>query len=152
MSLRHRYKSPANGVLLEIQHTVDELLFGHDLAFVEAAHPHVQPAFQAEGKASLNELHGFFERNIRSGRDQSVEMVRHDDQRVQLEPPLTAIVEDGSKQQLRGSRDLEKTATLRRHSGDEIRPRFLWRSPRWSSRNERPAAKAALAASLNSGA
>ena len=133
MGSRRRYKSPANGVLLDIQHTVLELLFGHDLALVEAAHPHIHLAFQAEGEASLDELHGFLKRNVRSRRDQSVEMVRHDHKRVQKEFPLAVIVEDGSLKQFRRGRDLKKAAAFRRNSGHEIRPSFLWRKPHFGS-------------------
>ena len=56
---------------------MNELFLRHDLRLVKAAHPHIRLSLQPEGKASLDELHGFFERNIWSGRDQSVEMVRH---------------------------------------------------------------------------
>jgi hypothetical protein len=60
MGLRCRYKSSANGVLLDIPNTAKKLLFAHDLALVEAAHPYVLLGLEAEGKASLDELHGFF--------------------------------------------------------------------------------------------
>jgi len=79
-------------------------------------------------------------------------MVRHDDESVQEEFLLTAIVEDGSLKQFRRGRDLKKAATLRGHGCDEIRPGFLWRKPHLSSINERPVAKANFIASLNSGA
>src|ERR1035437_3110421 len=67
MCLRRRSKSPANGVLLDIPNTVLEFLLVHDLALVETACPHIQLALQAKGEASLDELHGLLERNIRSG-------------------------------------------------------------------------------------
>jgi hypothetical protein len=41
---------------------------------------------------------------------------------------------------------------LRRHSGDQIGPGFLWREPHLSSINERPVAKATLIARPCSGA
>jgi len=92
-----------------------------------------------------------FQRNIRSGCDQSVEMVRHDDERLQEEFSLTVIVEEGSLQQFRRGSDLKKASALRRHRGDQIRPSFLGREPHLSSIYERPVAKAILIASLNSG-
>ena len=82
MSLRRRYQSPANRVPFDIRDTLNELLFRHDLALVETARPHIQLTFQTEGEASLYELQGFFERDVWSGRDQSVKMVRHDDECV----------------------------------------------------------------------
>jgi hypothetical protein len=39
-----------------------------------------------------------------------------------------------------------------RHSGDQIRPGFLWRKPHFSNINERPVAKARLFTGLHSGA
>ena len=125
--IRRRRKPPADGVLFDIAHAADELFFAHDLALVEAAHPDIELAFQAEGEASLDELHGLFKRNIGRGRDQSVEMVRHDDEGVQEKSPLTAIVENGSLKQFRRGRDLEEAAALRCHGGDQIRPGFLGR-------------------------
>ena len=52
--------------------------------------------FKRNEKAALDELHRFFQRNIRSGRNQSVEMLRHDDECVQEEFSLAAIVEEGA--------------------------------------------------------
>jgi len=150
--IRRLRKPPANGVLLDIAHTAYELLFAHDLALVEAAHPHVELALQAEGESALDELHRFFKRNIRSRRDQRVEMVGHDDEGVQEKSPLTAIVEDGLFKQFRRGRDLEKAAALRRDSGDQIRSSFLWGQAHVSRINERPVAKAIFISDLSSGA
>ena len=121
-----------------------ELLLRHDLALIEAAHPNIELALQAEGEAALDELHGFFKRNVRSRRNQSVEMVGHDDECVQEKSSLAAIVEDGLLKQFRSGRDLKKSAALRGHSGDQIRSSFLWRESHCSSIYERPVAKAAV--------
>lgn len=110
--MRRRDQSPPNRIFFDIQHTLSELLFRHDLALIEAAHPHIQLALQAEGESALNKLHGFFQRNVWSGRNQTVEMVGHDDKRVQQESSLAAVVEDGLPQQFRGGGDLENTAAL----------------------------------------
>jgi hypothetical protein len=69
-------------------------------------------------------------------------MVRHDDESVQEELPVTAIVENSLLQQLRRSRNLKKAAALGRHSGNQIRPGFLGREPHLSRIDERPVAKA----------
>ena len=144
MCLRRRSKSPANGVLLDIPNTVLEFLLVHDLALVETACPHIQLALQAKGEASLDELHGLLERNIRSGCNESVEMVRHDDKCVQKESSLAAIFEDGSLKEFSRGCDLKQAAALGRHSGNEIRSSFLWREPHLASINERPMAKAII--------
>ena len=79
-------------------------------------------------------------------------MVGHDDEGVQQEPPLLAIVEDGSLKQFGVCRYLEKTVALRRNGGDEIRACFLRCECHVGSINEEPAAKASYIAGLRSGA
>lgn len=81
-----------------------------------------------------------------------MEMVRHDDERVQEEFALCAVVENRSHKQFSRRSDLEEAATLRRHGGDKVGPRFLWRKPHLGSITERPAAKAALIEGPVSGA
>ena len=144
MVLRRGYKSAANRILLDIQHTSLELLFSHDLALVEAAHPYIHLAFHLEGKPSFDELHGFFERDVWSRRDESVEMVSHDDEGMQVEFPLTSIVKDGLLKHLRGGSDLKKASALRRNGGDEIGSSLLWCKLHVGSITERPVAKARL--------
>ncbi len=140
--LRRRNKVSPYWVLLDIPRTTHELLFRRDLALIEAAHPHIKLALQAEGETALDKLYGLFKRHIRSGRNQCVEMVRHDDERVQEEFALIVIVKDGMLKQFRRGRDLKKAAALRRHSGNQIRPGFLGSQPHLSSIYERPVAKA----------
>ena len=152
MGLRRRGKSSTNGILLNVLHTVHELLFGHDLALVEAAHPYIHLALQAERETALDELHGLFKRHIGGGRDQSVEMVRHDDEPVQKKPSLAAIVEDCLLKQFRGGRDLEKIMALRCYSGNQIRSSFLRSESHIGSINEMPVAKATFIEALYSGA
>src|SRR5580704_7996851 len=94
IALRRRSKPPTNRIPFNVSHTVHELLLGHDLALVEPAHPHIHLALQAERETAFDKLHGFFKRYIRGGRDQSMEMLRHDDECVQEELSLAAIVKD----------------------------------------------------------
>jgi len=150
--VRRCRKSSPYRVFFDIPRTAHELLFRRDLALVEAAHPHIKLALQAKGEAALDELHRYFQRNIRSWRNQSVKMVGHDDKRVQEEFALAVIVEDGLLKQLRRSCDLKKAAAFGRHSGNQIRPGFLGREQHLRMINERPVAKATFIASLRSGA
>ena len=108
--------------------------------------------FKRKEKPPLMNCVAFFERNIRSGRDHSMEMARHDDERVEKGPSLTALVEYGSPKRFCGSNDLEKASALRRESGHQIRPSFLWRKPHPASIKERPVAKATVIGGLRSGA
>lgn len=152
IGLRRRYKPASNGVLLDIAHATHELLCAHDLALVKTTHPHIELAFKTKREAAFDELHCLFERNIGSGRDQCVEMVRHDDESMQKKFVLAAIVEDGALKQLRRGRDLKKAAALRRHSGYQIGPGFLRRESHVERINEGPVAKAIRLARLYSGA
>lgn len=145
-------QAQANRVLFDIPHSVREPLLAHDLALAEAARPYIQLAFQAEGKTSLDELHGFFKRDLRSRRDESVEMVGHDHECVQKELPLTVIVENGSLEQFRCGRDLKKAATLRRRGGDWVCSSFSWGNPHVCRITEQPGAKATSLAGFHSGA
>ena len=51
----------ANGIVFDVTDARDEIFLREDLDFVEAAFPDVQLAFEAERKATLDKLHGFFE-------------------------------------------------------------------------------------------
>ena len=56
-----------------------------------------------------------------------MEMVRHDDIRVQEKPSLIAIVKNGSFHEFCRGRDLKETSALRCHSGDHVSSSFLRR-------------------------
>jgi len=152
MGFGRRCKSTANRVLLDIARTAHELRFVHDLALVETVRPYFELAFQSKGKASLDELQDLFERNIGSRSDDGVEVVRHNDERVQKEFPLTTIVENRLLKEFRRRSYLEKATALRGHGGDEIRAGFLRCQPHVGSINGGPVAKANLIASEVPGA
>ena len=79
-------------------------------------------------------------------------MFRHDDERVQKESSLAAIVEDGSLKEFRVGRHLKQAVTLRRHCGHKVGASFLWCQLHQRSITERPAAKAVEIVKLPSGA
>ena len=95
ITLRGRNEPSANGILLDVLQAGYEFGFGHGLAFIEAAHPDVHFALQAERETAFDELHSLFKRYIGSGCDQRVEVIGHDDECVQEEFSLAAVVEDG---------------------------------------------------------
>ena len=129
---------------MDVSRTAQELLRAHYLSLVEAAHPHIQFALQAEREASLDVLHGLFEGNIWSGCNQRVKMVRHNYECVQKKSPLAAIVEDSLLKQCCVGSDLKQPTALRGYSSDEVRASFLWSEPHMRSILQRPAAKAGL--------
>lgn len=82
VGIHARNKPRANWILLDIPHTLRKLLFRRDLTFVETSHPHIHLALQPKGITTLDELHSFLKRNLKSWRDQRVEMIRHDNVRM----------------------------------------------------------------------
>ena len=99
------------------------------MAFIEAAFPDIELTFEAEGEATFDKLHGFFERDVGSGGDDRVKMIGHENEGVQEEFSLSTIVEDGLLQQFCRGRDLEEAAALRGHGGDEVSSGLLGRGP-----------------------
>ena len=81
-----------------------------------------------------------------------VEMVWHDDERVQEESALSPIAEDRLLQQFRRGRDLKEAAAFGRHSGNHVGSSFLRREVHLSNIDERPVAKATFLSSQLSGA
>jgi hypothetical protein len=114
---------------------------------VGAAFPHVELTFEAEGEATVDKLHGFFKRDVRSGRDQRMKMIGHQNEGMQEELPLFTVVEDGFLQQFGRGRDLEEAVALRGHGGHEVGSGFLGRHPHLDRIDEVPVAKATVVAS-----
>lgn len=141
--IRRRNDAATDGILMDVTGADVKLLAGHDLAFIESSHPDVALALEAEGKAAFDVLHCFFQRNIRGGRDEGVEMIGQDDVCVELESTLVTVVEDRFLEQFGVGGDLEEAAALRGDGGDKIRACFLRRQAHVGRIIERPAAKAA---------
>jgi len=70
---------------------VEVVLFVLDAVFFEASFPDVEWAFELEGEASLDVLHGLFERYVFGGSQKQVDVVRHDDVGVELETALLTV-------------------------------------------------------------
>ena len=71
-------------------------------------------------------------------------MLWHDNECVEEEFPLAAIVEQGSLQQLRRARDLKDAATFGCYSRHQVGASFLGREAHRNSIIEMPVAKATL--------
>ncbi len=117
--------SPPDRIVLDIRDTTNVLFFRDDLRLIEDCASTLLSALQSKRKATLDELDGFFKRNLWSGRDQGMKVFRHQDECVQKESSLAAIFEDGSLKELRVGRDLKNAAALRRYRGHEVGTRFL---------------------------
>ena len=64
----------------------------------EARLPHGRPRFQPIRKSSLDELHDALEGNLRRGRQQRVDVIGHDDEFVEKEFSLIAIMRESFDQ------------------------------------------------------
>ena len=82
----------SNGILVDIANPFDKIGRIHNPTIVIASLPDIDLAFQAKRKAALDVLHRLLERYLRSGREDEVNMIRHDDKRVKGEAFFGALV------------------------------------------------------------
>ena len=82
----------AGGTLLDVGLAGVEFFEGEDLRFVEASRPDIELALEAEGETAFDVLHGFFQRDVGGRREQGVQVIGHDDEGVELEASLIAVV------------------------------------------------------------
>lgn len=73
-----------------------------------------------------------------------MEMIGHDDERMQQKATLIAVLKQRLLQQLRIRRNLEQPAALRGYASDEIRADFLRSESHAASIQQGPVAKATL--------
>ena len=88
-------------------------LIDHAVGMV-AALPYLAGEFLAdgEGESALDELGAAFDRHVRRGREQDMDVVGHDDEGVKLESAGVAISEECCDKEFGGGGALEETATL----------------------------------------
>ena len=82
VSVRSLCQSVADWVLLYVGDVGPVILCVCDAAAVVAGLPYIELAFEAEGEASFDVLHCFFERDFWRGRQQEMDVVGHDDEGV----------------------------------------------------------------------
>ena len=81
----------ANGILFDVGFVVFIVLLVFDAVFFEASFPNVEWAFELEREASLDVLHGLFERYVFGGCQKQMDVVGHDDVCVELEAALSTV-------------------------------------------------------------
>ena len=123
--LRGRCQSFANWVLFDVSRTGFEFVLGQDLGFVEAVSPDVLFALEAEGETAFDELHGLLKRNVGGRGDEGVDVIGHDDPRVEEVLALAAVVEEGLLEEGGGGGGLEERATPCGDGCDEVGACFL---------------------------
>lgn len=92
--------------------------------FFEAVLPYGHFRFEAEGETSFDELHGFLDGDIRGRRKEEVDVVRHEDERVESVAALGAVVAQELEEQVCVRVRLEDTAAIRGDGGDEEGAQF----------------------------
>lgn len=116
-----------NRILFDISLTSVKLFQGENLGLVVAPFPYSELALEAERKASLDELHRLFERDIWRGRKKDVQVIRHYNKCVQRKPVLLTVALEGIEKEYCVGFHLEESAAVGCYSGDEIGAQFLWR-------------------------
>ena len=81
--------------------------------------PHREAGFEAKRKSSLDELHGALQREVRGGRNQEMNVVKHDDEFVEKIFLGVAIMEEGFDEEIGGWRMTEERTTIRGDGRDE---------------------------------
>lgn len=76
------------------------------------------------GEAAFDELNCALNGNA-DRRDQEVDVVRHDDEFVEQEFVLTAVIVESREKQLRETVGLEESPALPRGGSDEVRVAFM---------------------------
>jgi hypothetical protein len=84
-------KTSADGILFYVVQVVEVILFAFDAVFFKASFPYIEWAFELEREASLDILHGFFERYVFGGCQKQMDVVGHDDVCVELEAALLTV-------------------------------------------------------------
>ena len=71
-----------------------------DAMIAETGLPHAPPRLQPIRKSSFDELHGPLQRNLRRGRQLRVDVIGHDDEFVEKEFSLIAIMGESFDQEM----------------------------------------------------
>jgi hypothetical protein len=93
--------------------------------FLPYQRPERQFPLDPEGKSAFDVLTGFFQRDVRRGRDNQMEVVRHNHELMQEVAALATIVLHNVKKQARHFLFSEEGMASVRDGGDEKRSDFL---------------------------
>jgi hypothetical protein len=115
----------ANGILFDVMQVLGVVQVVLDAMLFEASFPYFEGAFEMEGKSSLDELHGLFKRDVFSGRQEQVDVVGHDDVRVEFETALLTIVLKNAEEKFGVAFGLEEAAAIGGDGGREEGSDFL---------------------------
>ena len=101
-----------------------------DAVVGEASFPDIQFAFQSEGEGSFDELHCFFEGDLGPGCYQEMDVIGHDDEGVELQAVLLALLLEDFDQEKGVLFYLEEASASAIGCGacDEVGAEFLWGS------------------------
>lgn len=102
-----------------------------DAALSESALPDIKFGFEAEGESALDELHDFFDGDIRRWGDEQMNVVGHDDEGVELISTFEAVFVEEIYEKCGVGFGLEESTTVCGYGGDEKGSQFLQSERHW---------------------
>ena len=91
-----------------------------NLRFIERWRPDWELASEPMREVALDELHGFFKRDIRRWSKDRVDVVRHQDEGVEMKAVFGALFEEYIEKELGVGLDMEETAAICCCRRDEV--------------------------------
>ncbi len=108
---RELAEAGADGVVVDVVAVVQEVCAVSDAVVGEASLPDGEGGVEAVGEAAFEEHHGAFEGDGLWG-EEEMDVVGHDDERVEAVVALVAVVLEGFEEELGGLVDLEEVAAV----------------------------------------
>jgi hypothetical protein len=112
-------KVRADGIRVDVVAMCIKVVRVFDAALREAIFPDRHFGFEAKGESAFDELHGLLNGNVRCGREEEVDVIRHEDEGVELVTPLRAIVVHQVQKEICVRVGLEETAAIGGDGGDK---------------------------------
>jgi hypothetical protein len=113
-------------ILVNVAGMGDVVVDVRDATAVIAAFPYIQFAFEAKRKTSFEVLHYLFERDIWGRSQQEMDMVGHDNERMELETFFVSLALNDIEEESCVLFDLKKASAGRSDGSNEVGPEFLW--------------------------
>jgi len=118
------YEFPFHRILVNVIQVIQEILAVANPMIRESARPDFALAAQDFAKSmrrsTFDELNSVFERDLGGRRDEEMNVLRHDDERMDLKAALTAVSVEGLEEDAHVVFNDEKTTSLPSREGYEV--------------------------------